>query len=81
MKYVSRAVLVVGLIVLLQGAVAFFLRFNFITGTIYGPSLMPIYIVFTGIGILVLWLALRTIVQSTGTSRKERACDYNTRER
>ena len=71
MKYLTNLLLVGGLVVLAQGAVAFFLRFNFITGTRYGPSLTPIYLVFAGIGILVLWLILRTVAQTIAESKKK----------
>ena len=71
MKYLTNLLLVGGLVVLAQGAVAFFLRFNFITGTRYGPSLTPLYLVFAGIAILVVWLILRTITRAIGTSKKK----------
>lgn len=71
MRYFSNGVLIAGLIVLFQGAIAFFLRFNFITGTRYGPSLIPVYLIFAGVGILVLWLVLRAIAHSLDASKKK----------
>ena len=71
MRYFSNGILIAGLIVLFQGAVAFFFRFNFVTGTRYGPSLIPVYLIFAGIGILVLWLVLRAIAHGIEGSKKK----------
>ena len=71
MRYFSNGVLIAGLIVLFQGGVAFFFRFNIITGTRYGPSLIPVYLIFAGIGILVLWLVLRAIAHGIEGYKKD----------
>ena len=60
MKYVAYIVLLVALITLANGAVAFFFRYNFITQERYGPSLIPIYIIGAGILLGIIGLALNT---------------------
>ena len=59
-RYVAYAVMLAGLFELVHGGVAFYFRFNFITGTRYGASFMPLYMVAAGIGICVLGLAIKT---------------------
>jgi protein-S-isoprenylcysteine O-methyltransferase Ste14 len=52
--------MLIGVIILIQGAIAFFLRVNVFTGNRYGPSLTPVYIIFAGVLICLIGLALRT---------------------
>ena len=67
-RYIAYTVLLVALIVLANGAIAFFFRYNFITQGRYGPSLVPIYIIGAGILLGVIGLTLNT---KTGRSRQE----------
>jgi hypothetical protein len=62
MRRVANAVLVVGVLALVQGAVGFFLRFNLLAWSPYGPGLAPVNFVGVGIGICVVAFALRTLV-------------------
>ena len=50
-----------GVLALADGAAAFYLRINFLSGTRYGPSLVPVYIIFAGIAVSVVGLALKTV--------------------
>ncbi len=68
MKYFSNATLFIGVLVLVQGAIAFYLRLNIFTGTRYGPSLMPVYIMFSGVGVCLMGLTLRVILDRTKSS-------------
>jgi protein-S-isoprenylcysteine O-methyltransferase Ste14 len=60
MKRLSSVTLLVGMIVLLQGAIAVYWRVNVFNGTRYGPSLTPVYIILAGILICLIGLTLRT---------------------
>jgi ABC-type Fe3+-siderophore transport system permease subunit len=59
-RYIVYTVLALGIILLIQGAIAFYFRVNVLTGTRYGPSLTPVYIILSGVGISVVGLALKT---------------------
>lgn len=72
MKYIAFIILIVALLTLTNGAVAFFFRHNLITGTRYGPSLVPIYIIGAGIGLGIVGLSLNTILyRSQGKDEKQ----------
>jgi hypothetical protein len=60
MKSLSSVSTLAGMIVLVQGAIAFYWRINVFSGTQYGPSLTPVYIIFAGILICLIGLTLRT---------------------
>jgi hypothetical protein len=62
MQTAARVVLLVALLVLANGAVAFFYRYNFITQARYRPSLIPIYIIGAGIAIGLVGLAMNTSI-------------------
>ena len=64
MKAIAHTLFFVGTILLLNGAVSFFFRYNFITQNKYGPSLIPLYIIGAGIGILVAGMIFKTIGDS-----------------
>ncbi|MGO9115077.1 MAG: hypothetical protein ACLP9L_38185 [Thermoguttaceae bacterium] len=61
LAWIAYGTLTLGMMTLAQGAAAFYFRVNVLTGTRYGPSLMPIYIIFSGIGVCVVGLTLKTI--------------------
>jgi hypothetical protein len=69
LKYLSYVILILGMLVLLQGAIAFYFRINIFTGTRYGPSLMPIYIIFSGIGVCVLGLIFKSLADLMNRKR------------
>jgi len=60
-KFLAASTLLLGILIVIQGAIAFHFRINILTGTQYGPSLMPVYLIFTGISVCILGLALKTI--------------------
>ncbi len=60
-KYLAAGTLFLGTLILVQGVIAFYFRINILTGTQYGFSIMPVYIIFTGVSICVLGLALKTV--------------------
>ncbi|HUU96543.1 MAG TPA: hypothetical protein VM487_12450 [Phycisphaerae bacterium] len=60
MKYIAYTFLIVSLVTLANGAVAFFFRYNFVSQERYGPSMAPIYIIGAGILLGVIGLALNT---------------------
>ena len=64
MRHVAHVIFGVGLLVMANGAVAFYFRYNFITQQRYGPSLTPIYIIGASIAILVVGLVLKTIADT-----------------
>jgi hypothetical protein len=68
MRNVAYVLFAIGALVLVNGAVSFYFRYNFITQERYGPTLVPIYIIGAGIGILVLGLVANTIA---GGSKKK----------
>ena len=70
MKRVAHGIFAVGLLVLANGAVSFFLRYNFITQKRYGPSLEPIYIIGAGVGILIVGMVIKTIADSLSRSKR-----------
>ncbi|HEY3244346.1 MAG TPA: hypothetical protein VGM03_13450 [Phycisphaerae bacterium] len=72
MKYLTYALMVLGLLILANGAVAFFDRYNFITQERYGPSLTPIYIIGAGILVCLLGLALNTTATGLRSSKPDR---------
>lgn len=59
-KTITHAVLLLALLTLANGAIAFFFRYNFITQDRYGPSLIPIYIIGVGILLGLIGLAMNT---------------------
>lgn len=67
------AILILALVVILNGAVGYFFRYNFVTLQRYGPSLVPIYISAGGVAIGVIGLALKTI--HSGRSSRENSSD------
>ena len=69
MKGLAHAIFVVGMVILANGAVSFFLRYNFVTQKRYGPSLEPVYICGVGIGVLVVGMIVKTIADS-GSGRR-----------
>ncbi|MCX5656607.1 MAG: hypothetical protein NTY65_18375 [Planctomycetota bacterium] len=73
MKYLACGTLILGMVTLVQGAAAFYLRINLFTGIRYGPSLMPVYIIFTGVGVCVAGLAFKTIADRRNQKEQQPA--------
>ena len=71
--WVAYGILIPGMLMLTQGVVAFYLRFNFLTGTHYGPSLIPVYIIFTGVGVLVIGFAFKMIADHRNQKEQKTA--------
>ena len=71
MKQVAYFLFLVGFIVMVNGAVSFFFRYNFITQKRYGPSLEPLYIMGAGIGILVLGMIVKTIADTISKAKSK----------
>jgi len=62
-RYLAYAVLTAGMLILVQGVIAFYFRLNVLTGTRYGASLMPVYLIFWGIGVTVAGLVVKTFAE------------------
>jgi hypothetical protein len=77
MRYVAYTVLLLAVVTLANGAVAFYFRYNFITQEQYGPSLVPIYIIGVGILLGVIGLALNTKVGRSRRARDGSRCTEN----
>lgn len=73
MRLLANVLMVLTLVTLANGAIAFFYRYNFITQERYGPSLEPIYIIGAGIALGIVALALNTRL-GHGRPRGDRAC-------
>lgn len=63
MKYIVYAIYVLSLIMLANGAVAFYFRYNFITQTQYDVSIRPIEIIVIGIVLGVVGLLLNNFLR------------------
>ncbi|SFI08666.1 hypothetical protein [Planctomicrobium piriforme] len=61
LRRVAAAMMVIAAIVLVNGVISFYWRYNFITQETYGPSLVPVYICFAGVVCGVLGLTANTI--------------------
>ncbi len=71
LAWVAYVIVLLGMFTL---AIAIDLRINSAMRTPCGPSLMPVYIIFTGVGVFVIGLAFMTITDG-GNQKEQRAAN------